>query len=57
MDYLYIYFYSIQPSELTKQNLMDELLGGVDPDTWGLLYVEKGIVEKYAFSIQVCYLK
>ncbi len=51
MDYLYIYFYSIQPSELTKQNLMDELLGGVDPDTWGLLYYE-GAIERFVGVIE-----
>ena len=51
MDYLYIYFYSIQPSELTKQNLMDELLGGVDPDTWGLLYYE-GAIERFVSVIE-----
>lgn len=43
MDYLYIYFYSIQPSELTKQDLMDELLGGVDPVNWDLLYYPEAI--------------
>ena len=51
MDYLYIYFYSIEPSELTKQNLMDELLGGVDPDTWGLLYYE-GAIERFVGVIE-----
>ena len=51
MDYLYIYFYSIQPSELTKQDLMDELLGGVDPVNWDLLYYP-GAIERFISVIE-----
>ena len=51
LDYLYIYFYSIQPSQLTKENLMDELLAGADPGEWHLIYYE-GAVERFIDVIQ-----
>ena len=46
LDYLYIYFYSIQPSQLTKENLLDELLAGADPGEWHLIYYE-GAEERF----------
>ena len=46
LDYLYIYFYSIEPSQLTKQNLMDELLAGADPGEWHLIYYD-GAIERF----------
>tara|TARA_X000000368_G_scaffold415692_1_gene407966 strand:- start:2833 stop:4461 length:1629 start_codon:yes stop_codon:yes gene_type:complete len=46
LDYLYIYFYSIQPSQLTKDNLLDELLSGADPGEWHLIYYE-GAEERF----------
>ena len=51
LDYLYVYFYSIEPSELTKQNLMDELLAGADPFEWHLIYYD-GAIERFADVIQ-----
>jgi len=51
LDYLYIYFYSIQPSDLTKQNLMDELLAGADPFEWHLIYYD-GAIERFGYVIQ-----
>ena len=40
IDFLCIYFYSIQPSQLSKQNLLDELLSGADPGEWHLIYYD-----------------
>ena len=51
LDYLYIYFYSIKPSDLTKQNLMDELLAGADPFEWHLIYYE-GAEDRFRNVIQ-----
>jgi len=51
LDYLYIYFYSIEPSNLTKQNLMDELLAGADPFEWHLIYYE-GAEDRFRNVIQ-----
>jgi len=51
LDYLYVYLYSIEPSELTKQNLMDELLAGADPFEWHLIYYD-GAVERFVDVIQ-----
>ena len=51
LDYLYTYFYSIEPSELTKQNLMDELLSGADPFEWHLIYYD-GAVDRFSTVIQ-----
>ena len=51
LDYLYVYFYSIEPSELTKQNLMDELLAGADPFEWHLIYYD-GAVERLNTVVQ-----
>tara|TARA_B100000029_G_scaffold494174_1_gene557587 strand:- start:8 stop:943 length:936 start_codon:yes stop_codon:yes gene_type:complete len=51
LDYLYIYFYSLEPSELTKQNLMDELLAGADPFEWHLIYYD-GAVERFRDVLQ-----
>jgi len=51
LDYLYIYFYSIQPSESTKQNLMDELLAGADPFEWHLVYYD-GAAERFETVLQ-----
>ena len=51
LDYLYIYFYSIEPSELTKQNLMDELLAGADPFEWHLIYYD-GAIERFTDVVQ-----
>ena len=51
LDYLYIYFYSIEPSELTKQNLMDELLAGADSFEWHLIYYE-GAEDRFRNVIQ-----
>ena len=46
LDFLYVYFYSIEPSDLTKQNLMDELLAGADLFEWHLIYYD-GAVERF----------
>jgi len=51
LDYLYIYLYSIEPSALTKQNLMDELLAGADPFEWHLIYYD-GAIERFEDVIQ-----
>ena len=51
LDYLYIYFYSIEPSQLTKQNLMDELLSGADPGEWHLIYYD-GATERFVDVVQ-----
>tara|TARA_Y100001970_G_scaffold63994_1_gene81951 strand:+ start:1 stop:1095 length:1095 start_codon:yes stop_codon:yes gene_type:complete len=51
LDYLYIYFYSIEPSQLTKQNLMDELLAGADPGEWHLIYYD-GATERFMDVVQ-----
>ena len=51
LDYLYIYFYSIQPSQLTKENLLDELLAGADPGEWHLIYYE-GAEERFIEVIE-----
>jgi len=51
LDYLYIYLYSIEPSTLTKQNLMDELLAGADPFEWHLIYYD-GAIERFGDVIQ-----
>ncbi len=51
LDYLYVYFYSIEPSELTKQNLMDELLAGADPFEWHLIYYD-GAIERFGDVVQ-----
>jgi hypothetical protein len=51
LDYLYVYFYSIEPSELTKQNLMDELLAGADPFEWHLIYYD-GAIERFTGVVQ-----
>ena len=51
LDYLYVYFYSIEPSELTKQNLMDELLAGADPFEWHLIYYD-GAIERFIDVVQ-----
>ena len=51
LNYLYIYFYSIQPSELTKQNLMDELLAGADPYEWHLIYYD-GALQRFGIVVQ-----
>ena len=40
LEYLYIYFHSIEPSEVTKQNLLDELLAGADPFEWHLIFYD-----------------
>ena len=46
IDFLCIYFYSIQPSQLSKQNLLDELLSGADPGEWHLIYYD-GATERF----------
>jgi len=51
LDYLYIYFFSIQPSQLTKQNLMDELLAGADPFEWHLVNYE-GAIARFGLVVQ-----
>ena len=51
LDYLYIYFYAIEPSELTKQNLMDELLAGADPFEWHLLYYD-GAIDRFVDVVE-----
>ena len=51
LDYLYVYFYSIEPSELTKQNLMDELLAGADPFEWHLIDYD-GAAERFGTVVQ-----
>jgi len=51
MDYLFIYFYSIQPSQLTKENLLDELLAGADPGEWHLIYYD-GAQERFIGVIE-----
>ena len=51
MDYLFIYFYSIQPSQLTKENLLDELLAGADPGEWHLIYYD-GAQERFIDVIE-----
>ena len=47
MDYLYDYFYAIQPSQLTKQQLLNDLLDGADPFEWHLLYYEGALERLY----------
>ena len=51
LDYLYVYFYSIEPSELTKQNLMDELLAGADLFEWHLIYYD-GATERFVNVVE-----
>ena len=51
MDYLFLYFYSIQPSQLTKENLLDELLAGADPGEWHLIYYD-GAEERFINVIE-----
>jgi len=51
LDYLYVYFYSIEPSELTKQNLMDELLAGADLFEWHLIYYD-GAAERFVNVVE-----
>ena len=51
MDYLFLYFYSIQPSQLTKENLLDELLAGADPGEWHLIYYD-GAEERFIDVIE-----
>ena len=51
LDFLYVYFYSIEPSELTKQNLMDELLAGADLFEWHLIYYD-GATERFVNVVE-----
>lgn len=51
LDFLYVYFYSIEPSELTKQNLMDELLAGADLFEWHLIYYD-GAAERFVNVVE-----
>ena len=51
LEYLYTYLFSIEPSELTKQNLMDELLSGTEPSNWHLIYYE-GADERFNSVLQ-----
>ena len=51
LDFLYVYFYSIEPSELTKQNLMDELLAGADLFEWHLIYYD-GAADRFVNVIE-----
>ena len=47
MEYLYDYFYAIEPSNLTKQQLLNDLLDGADPFEWHLLYYEGALERLY----------
>ncbi|MBC8256475.1 MAG: DUF1800 domain-containing protein [Candidatus Marinimicrobia bacterium] len=47
MEYLYDHFYAIEPSELTKQQLLNDLLDGADPFEWHLLYYEGALERLY----------
>ena len=51
LDYLFIYLYSIEPSSLTKQNLLDELLAGADIFEWHLIYYD-GAYERFEDVIE-----
>lgn len=47
LEYLFDYFYTIQPSELTKQQLYNDLLNGVDPSVWHLVLYEGALEQLY----------
>ncbi len=51
LDYLFDYYYTIQPSELTKQQLYNDLLNGVDPSVWHLILYD-GALEQFYNVVQ-----
>lgn len=53
MEYLYSYFYTIEPTELTKQQLLNNLLDGADPFEWHLLYYEGALERLYLVVSQM----